>query len=437
MDILYFDPNDTIGVTDSESIQNAVDRARACGINKVVIPRYNLRADDTVWVISEAIRLPSDMTVVLDNCYLKMADGVMTNFFRNENAYTELASTKEGRQYGITIKGEGLAVLDGGNPNGLTEETSLVGTRPHVSLNNPIFLLNVEGFTVENISIINPRYYGVRLEFASRGRVRDLFIDAKGDAAEQGGVDIRNGCRDLLIENLSGQVSGNMVRLAPIDTPRDDGYNFICEGEVSDICAVSVKNISGNAIGHSLVSLGGSEGMVYNLSIDNVSDSEISENENSTASLVSLGVEVKNGTRPSLVRNISLSNLRATYTDTVVSICGGVANSHITNVHALGAPESILSFGRGSLVQNATLDGVYFAAAEKERSCVADLSKLAVGDAVKSLYITNAHLTEVGAVALICEDAVDEVDISTFAIFTDDGGELETRILPHVDAKTE
>ena len=37
------------------------------------------------WEIEQAIVLPSDFTLVLDGCHLRMKDGVMCNMFNNEH----------------------------------------------------------------------------------------------------------------------------------------------------------------------------------------------------------------------------------------------------------------------------------------------------------------------------------------------------------------
>ena len=83
----YVTPNDTdiIGISDSESIQNAVNLAHELGA-KVVIPRKNFRTGKGEWSITETILLPSDITIILDNCYIRQADGSFCNVFRNKNA---------------------------------------------------------------------------------------------------------------------------------------------------------------------------------------------------------------------------------------------------------------------------------------------------------------------------------------------------------------
>ena len=63
----FVTPNDTIRENDSASIQAAVDLAKSEGINKVVIPKLNARTGEEKWIIAETVKLPSDMTVILED----------------------------------------------------------------------------------------------------------------------------------------------------------------------------------------------------------------------------------------------------------------------------------------------------------------------------------------------------------------------------------
>ena len=111
-----------LGKDDSETIQNAVNAAKNDNDRIVVIPRFNERTGEPLWVISRAILLPNNVTIYLSDCHIVLADGVFDNIFRNENAYTEAGVSPFGEQYGIKIIGMGNAVLDGGKDNGLREQ---------------------------------------------------------------------------------------------------------------------------------------------------------------------------------------------------------------------------------------------------------------------------------------------------------------------------
>ena len=120
----FYTANDFSGSCDSERIQEAINAAAKDGVGKVVIPHYNKASDSTKWIIDRTILLPSDITVVLDNAYLIMAEGVMCRMFENSNAQLSVGKTMEGEQKNINIIGVGKAVLDGGVHNGLTELNS-------------------------------------------------------------------------------------------------------------------------------------------------------------------------------------------------------------------------------------------------------------------------------------------------------------------------
>ena len=68
------------GGSDSERIQNAVNLAKQKGVNAISIPRLNSNGRN-YYEITKVIRLPSDMTVYLDNCRLVTPKEVACDFF--------------------------------------------------------------------------------------------------------------------------------------------------------------------------------------------------------------------------------------------------------------------------------------------------------------------------------------------------------------------
>ena len=271
----YVSPNDRdiMGVTDSESIQNAVDTARRRGIGKVIIPRFNARSASYTWEIDKAILLDSDISVILDNCYMRMADDVYENFFRTNNLFGEQGPDCGHELEHIEIRGQGHAVLDGGRANDLTEETRFVDGRPHVTLNTPILFFNVRYFRVANISVINQRYWGMRFQFCKYGRISDIFFCALYDRHNQDGINLRNGCHDIMIENILAQTGDDAIALSAIDVARPGRWNLVDEGQDNDIHSVLIRNISGAAMTHPLVALRCHNGAkIYDIRIENIHD---------------------------------------------------------------------------------------------------------------------------------------------------------------------
>ena len=455
MEVKHFvSPNDTIGKTDSESIQNAVNLAHESGLNCVVIPRKNARTNGLVWEISETILLPSNITVLLEDCHMVMADDVMCNFFRNENAYTEKATVQPGRQHNITIRGIGSAVLDGGKTNGLDETTSLKNGYPHVSLNTPIFFINVTQFAVENISITNHRYWGMRFEFCSKGKINNIYFDCVCDRRNQDGINLRNGCYDIVIENINGQTGDDMIALSAIDTDKmaqkeeTKKYNFIVAGEPWDIHDVVIRNVSGAAIHHPLVALRNSNGAkMYNITIENVTDTKQTRlarvDHLDRYALIRIGNNSYHAIRPSEMGEtygITVRNVHANFSSRVLAVQATLKNCHFSNLHASASCNSIIACTpkwangtEGVKMENVVIDGVFFKPDDTAvevpgewvypedlvTSKVVDLSIMREEDYVKNLYIQNVFLENVQAFAEVDKNRKDAVDIKMSNVVAD------------------
>jgi len=447
----YISPNTTLGATDSESIQNAVDLAAEKGINKVVIPRINARTGDAEWVIDKTVRLPSEMCVILDNCYMVMADDVVGGFFCSDNLFTERGTRLEERMSGITIRGEGAAVLDGGNPTELNEATQKRLGVP-VRLNTPIFFINVDGFKVENISIINQRYWGMRFEFCARGIIRDIFFSVCQDRRNQDGINLRNGCHDILIENIHGQTGDDTIALSAIDTDKPVGFNIdypvIVKGHDWDIHDVVIRNISSAAIRHPLVALRNHNGAkIYNITIENLNDTAelrpAMSSDFERYALVCIGNNSYAAIRPSEMGetyNITIRNIHARYSARAVYTQATLRDSLISGVYASGDCKSIIATTpdgwanakAGVKMENVTIENVYFRPDNKEESQLIDFSVMRDGDYVKNLYLNNINMSGVGKLALL-DDKYKSVHIKRGLVNTDSEESLEIKYAKHYD----
>jgi polygalacturonase len=429
----YITPNDTIRENDSASIQAAVDLAKSEGLNKVVIPRINLRTNEAKWVISETVKLPSDMTVVLSDSFMQMADDVVGGFFKSETLFTPDGTSPEKRMRNIHIIGEGRAVLDGGKPTELNEETQKALGVP-VRLNTPIFFMNVERFSVENIEILHQRYWGMRFEFCSKGVIRDIYIEVIKDRRNQDGINLRNGCHDILIENVSGQSGDDLIALSAIDTDLPTGfgesgndYSVIVEGMDWDIHDITIRNIWGSPITHPLVALRNHNGAkIYNIHMENLHDTASirkgMDSDRERYAMVHIGDNIYYRISRQVMgdtHNITVKDVYLNHTVAAVQVGGTVKNMSVSNVHAAGECRAILTvvgdnWGDdvyGVKMDGVDVDGVYMVASGDDSSVV-DLPFMMEGDYVKGLSVRNAHLENVDRLALVHENCA-EFDIST------------------------
>ena len=329
-----------MGSDDSESIQNAVNAVGNGGVRTVVIPRRCERTGKDEWIITKSILLPSDITVLLDDCHLTLAEGVYENIFRNKNMYTDISLTADGVQRGIRIIGRGEAVLDGGKGNDLSQKTSCVDGRPHVRFNNFVLLHHVEDYVLENFKCVNMRWWAINQICCCHGRLSNLSFFNGEKIPNQDGINLRIGCSDILIENITGRTGDDVVALTalPLGTDKD----LLTEDGDIDIHDVTIRNVRAHTR-QSVVALRNQDGSkLYRISIENISDVG---GEYGPWGVVRIGENNYFRERPSVLGETYEINVRGVY-----SLCRGTVfvnatlkDSSIRDVYAGGTSMSAIS----------------------------------------------------------------------------------------------
>lgn len=249
----FIDPNECAGSTDSQRIQAAVNEASRTGCNKVVIPSFNTRTGTNLWEIEKTILLPSHMYVEINNAHLRMADDVFGQMFRNANALMPLGTVAEGEQEDIVIQGVGRALLDGGKHNGLREKNPVEG---HIMADNLTILLhNVKNFKIDGLTVRDQRWWAICFAWARQGVVSNIRFELTGKCIRgskeypwknQDGIDLRVGCHDILIENISGETGDDTVALTALAFEGSRSFEnlYRCRHLSSDIYNVQIHNIN-------------------------------------------------------------------------------------------------------------------------------------------------------------------------------------------------
>ncbi len=261
----------------AEYIQNEINRAVSAGESSCTV-----RGDFTV---DRTIVLPSDFTLYLEDCTLTMADGVFCRMF--ENAGVSSHSTDRN----ISLIGLGHTTLDGGNYNGLCEHNSEKDGMPHISDNNILLFAGVRGFAAENLRIINQRWWAMNFLYCSEGRIRDICFlsdcrrfDGDGNLVcgllrgnysdvyikNSDGIDLRCGCHDILIENITGFTEDDSVAVTGLAGRLEAMYRI--EGEKDDIRNITIRDIRTAAYCANIRLLCQSGIKMYNILIDGMTD---------------------------------------------------------------------------------------------------------------------------------------------------------------------
>ena len=267
------DVNDFAGRTDNETLENALAHRDGDGV--VVIPprRSETEPERTWWRLDRAILVPGDTVLVLRNCTLKLSDQCRDNFIRSANSGLGVAETEPLRN--IHIRGEGAARLVGADhprasgdgskilacPCPYTPE-DLCRLAPWIppERRSPdkldfwdahnhsygtdagregesqygdwrgigVLLANVEDFSIEGLTIVQSHGWAISLEACSHGRVEHIRFDANmskeidgmlQNMENQDGIDLRNGCHHILINDITGSTGDDVIALTAIAGP--------------------------------------------------------------------------------------------------------------------------------------------------------------------------------------------------------------------------
>ena len=298
--------------------------------------------------IASPVRLPSNFTLYLSDCHLRMADGSYSNMFINEHLGCD-------RDENISLIGIGEAILDGGKYNGLSEKTQMQNGLGPIWDNNLLLFANVDGFTVKGLHCRNQRWWALNFVYSRNGYIgdidflaSDIWVDENGEehhgllqsryseilVKNADGIDIRQGCHDIVIENISGFTEDDTVALTGINWKLEEA--FAVPNLPSDICNITIRNIRSAAYCAvvRLLNQGGIK--LHDILIDGVVDtSRECKNLDTGAYCVRIGdSHTYGGRQPTAdeTYNITVKNV---FADGIfaLTLAGGVKNLTVENIN--------------------------------------------------------------------------------------------------------
>ena len=299
----YTDPNNYRG-SDIERINAAIrDSRNTGGVVKIFKRKPDAVSERDFWLIDSAILIPGDTALHIVNCKIKLSDKSRDNWIRSANAMPGNPEVNVISR--VHIIGEGSAILEGADhPRATGDSGKVLGVQTYGTdagkankrqkgdwRNIGILLVKVQDFTLQNLKMINSHSWAVSLEHCRRGIIRDLHFESsenvmidgkKATILNRDGLDLRKGCRDITIENITGFSGDDLIALTAVgNKPRRPGSMIGSEffgtdknPEENHIFNISIRNVRGYcAGGHHVIRFLNNRGVkMYNIQVSNVMD---------------------------------------------------------------------------------------------------------------------------------------------------------------------
>ncbi len=372
-------PNDYAG-SDSERINQAIIAGAATG-KQVVIPKTNRAADGdrNLWLLDSAILMRGGTTLVLENCHIKLSDRCRDNFMRSGNCglgVTEIVPMSD-----IHIMGIGNVLLEGADhPRATGDSAKTLGKHTYGTdagvagesrtgdwRNIGILLAYVERFSIENIRIKDSHCWAISLERCAFGRVRDIDFASTGSKVidgdtetilNQDGLDLRQGCHDITIENITGYTGDDLVAFTNIlreGRPAGGTESTMVSATddrgtgLDDIRYILLRNVCGYcAGGHHIVRFLNAGGLkIHDVIFDGLIDTSGSDRRCRAALKIGDSNPKWGGVTPlGDTYRIFVSNVMSRSEHTIL-IAGSLAESALTNILKYDAPGDPVTYESG------------------------------------------------------------------------------------------
>ena len=238
--IVDITPNQFKG-SDTERIQAAVKKASET-TGKVVIPAANSNGTN-IWLLDSAILLPSDIEVILENCTIQLSDSCRDNMFRSNNVGLGITDPEWNRKISIIgigdvlligadnprATGDGARTLVSENQSGRVSygsDAGKEGIKQKGDWRNIMILMAfVDGFKLKNVNIKNAHAWAVSFERTLNAEISDITFDCPSSQLVNGkevfirnrdGIDLRHGCKNFRINNVSGTTEDDFIALSTL-----------------------------------------------------------------------------------------------------------------------------------------------------------------------------------------------------------------------------
>jgi hypothetical protein len=280
---IYVKPEDFDGANMSEKISGALHFIEKCNGGTILFK------DSPVYLVSEAICLPSNTKMIVDGCKIKLADHVFDNVIRSGNFEIDTANPNSYVKellpaQNIQVIGKNGAIIEGADNfyEGINPKTGVKEKwlGDYWGWRNFLILFSfVDNFKISGLKVIKTHSWAIVITNGCKnGHIHT--IDLKTTVKNGDGIDIIQGGSNILIENITGETSDDTIVFGAFDESRwsNDKYvypllpvKYSDYSYGSDLHDIVCRNVETSGIHHVLIILP-SGTQIYNIYCSNISD---------------------------------------------------------------------------------------------------------------------------------------------------------------------
>ncbi len=275
------------GEADSAAIEKCFSVA-----NKV-IGEKTVVFDGKDYFIDRAILVPSNTTVIIDNCTIKQNNYVFDNIFRGNNLIINgidpyRAPIDVTPISNIKIIGKGKATVIGTDKpqtgyhpfyNEYQEMTGdFWGWRTHM-----FSFSYCNGFELSGLNLRQTMGWAVSFDNCQNCHVH--HIDIRSDVKNGDGIDFRSGCNHCIVEDITGFTSDDTVACSALSRGKierpfsrylsvSEPYNSSHENIDGSIHHIQIRNIFTGGYCHGVICLSAYGNQVYDIDISNIKETD-------------------------------------------------------------------------------------------------------------------------------------------------------------------
>ena len=275
------------GIRESEAIELCLADAKKVEGEKTVI------FDGRDFFIDRAILLPSDTTVIIDNCMIKQNDFVYDNVFRGDNLLINAIDP-----YGIPLDVTPLRnvkILGKGDASVVGTDKPQVGYHPFFKeyqtmvgdfwgWRTLMFSFSyTDGVEIAGLKLRQTMCWAISFDNCQHCHLHEL--DIRSNVKNGDGIDFRSGCNHCLVENITGFTSDDTVACTALAVGKREmplskylsslePYNASHENIDTSIHHITIRNILTGGFHHGVICLSAHGNQLYDVDISGVNETD-------------------------------------------------------------------------------------------------------------------------------------------------------------------